>query len=517
MPILGDEAYVLSKKYIDKQIIEAGGHTHDNKTIVDKLNADDSILTYDGVIVGSSLKSTSASESAILGAELLDATGWTTDGWTGDFVTGFTHTTGNTSALRRSVVVSAGKKYLLTFSATPPQDSTTNITVALGGAEPTEIYKGSVTLYNFGIVAVDDGDLIITPYSTYTGIINNVSLKEVISTIDPCVVVSDSGGDNALEVRCNLSTNLNLFIGTDSGKNHVTSDHNVALGVKSLENTTSGFWNAAFGYMALNKNTVGSRNVAIGNVALQSNISGHRNIAVGNYALSYNTFGNDNIAIGADALFVNTTGLSNIGIGLSALSYNTTGNYNIGVGRNSLNANTSGVGNIGIGQLALGLNQIGNNNIAIGTDAVRKTNDSNNVGIGQASLYNTIGKSNTAVGDNAGHGSVGSVSYSYNTLIGCQSGANLAAGADTNTLIGYQAGDNITTGARNIIIGSVNADSATGNDQLNIGGLIKGNMAVGSKNVELLGGLKLSAIPTVDPHVAGQVWNNSNVLTVSAG
>ena len=40
---------------------------------------------------------------------------------------------------------------------------------------------------------------------------------------------------------------------------------------------------------------------------------------------------------------------------------------------------------------------------------------------------------------------------------------------------------------------------------------------VHNSGVELLSSLKVIALPTADPHVLNVVWNNSGVLTVSAG
>lgn len=53
-------------------------------------------------------------------------------------------------------------------------------------------------------------------------------------------------------------------------------------------------------------------------------------------------------------------------------------------------------------------------------------------------------------------------------------------------------------------------------------GAQSGNVAVpGNLDVKgtttLEGTLTTSGLPTADPHVAGQVWKNSGVLTVSAG
>jgi hypothetical protein len=51
---------------------------------------------------------------------------------------------------------------------------------------------------------------------------------------------------------------------------------------------------------------------------------------------------------------------------------------------------------------------------------------------------------------------------------------------NNNTALGFEAGDNITTGSSNIIIGRVDAPSATGSNQINIGNYI--HTEVGSTN-----------------------------------
>jgi len=62
-------------------------------------------LTTDGTNITSTIiqKSTAAYESATLGNELLTSSNWTSTGWTGDFTSGFTHTTGNTTALTNTL------------------------------------------------------------------------------------------------------------------------------------------------------------------------------------------------------------------------------------------------------------------------------------------------------------------------------------------------------------------------------------------------------------------------------
>ena len=73
-----------------------------------------------------------------------------------------------------------------------------------------------------------------------------------------------------------------------------------------------------------------------------------------------------------------------------------------------------------------------------------------------------------AVGNNAGNAVS---SGDFCTLIGGKAGDSLT-GIDSNynLLLGYEAGENLTTGAGNVMIGSVDAASATGDRQLMITG-----------------------------------------------
>ena len=80
------------------------------------------------------------------------------------------------------------------------------------------------------------------------------------------------------------------------------------------------------------------------------------------------------------------------------------------------------------------------------------SNGNNNTAIGNLALYtNTLGDNNTALGHDSGRLITGD-------------------DADYNLTLGSVAGDNITSGAGNVIIGSVDADSATGDRQLKIAG-----------------------------------------------
>lgn len=143
----------------------------------------------------------------------------------------------------------------------------------------------------------------------------------------------------------------------------------------------------------------------------------------------------NNLALGLNALFSNTTGSFNTAVGRTALLSNTTGANSVAVGSGALSANTTGASNTAVGQAALTFNTTGFSNVAVG----------------HQTLQGTLGSSNTAVGAGA--------------LVANTTGAN-------NVAIGAQADAARTAGDANIVIGfDIDADSPTGSNQINIGGV----------------------------------------------
>ena len=93
----------------------------------------------------------------------------------------------------------------------------------------------------------------------------------------------------------------------------------------------------------------------------------------------------------------------------------------------------------------------------------------NNTYIGQtAGYWNSAGSFNVALGADTLKGSSGS-SFSSNTAIGSRALYAITSGGQ-NIGLGRNSGDNITTGSGNVIIGNVDATSATGDRQLKIAG-----------------------------------------------
>ena len=157
--------------------------------------------------------------------------------------------------------------------------------------------------------------------------------------------------------------------------------------------------------------------------------------------------------------------LSNVGVGQSSLQSNTTGSSNVGVGQSSLQSNTTGV---------------------------------SNVGVGQSSLYSPNG-----------NGAFATTTASGQTALGFQTGQASTTQANYITAVGYQA----TVGAP----GGV----ALGADHTGTGATtsVQDQIALGTALHQVLmsGTVKMTGLPTADPHIVGELWANAGIVTVSAG
>lgn len=299
---------------------------------------------------------------------------------------------GQNTPIRKSLGFKTGTKmYLVSLRLTPTcqldgGNGTSDFTVSIGNSEPFVTYQGKADskLYQFGIQSVSDGDLVITPEPRYEGVISEISVKEIIGSINSKLEIRDAKGEFAFEARPGKASLKNLFIGKESGRYNINGFENAIFGDYSMMFNTSGYWNCASGYIALMKNTVGSRNVAFGYSALKDNEGGDRNVGLGSFALCRNTYGRSNIGIGVDALWMNTIGNNNIALGLSALGENITGNDNIGLGKGACSGNVLGNYNIALGRSALTYHT-GSDAIAIGAWVLFSNESNGNIAIGSYS------------------------------------------------------------------------------------------------------------------------------------
>ena len=342
-------------------------------------------------------QSTAAMESAPLSAELLTSSGWSSSDWTGDFVNGFTHTTGNTTPLTNTLAALNNTLYQITWVITNRTAGSVNIT--FGG-----VSTGAVTASgNIGNKTASTGTLSIAPTTDFNGTIV-ISIKRITGTYAPTYQILDSTGVSNIEIRSSLNTLNNTFIGKGAGIYNTTGSYNSAQGRNALQNNTTGYYNSAQGAYALFANTTGFQNSAQGVQALQYNTTGFQNSAQGAYALFANTTGFQNSAQGVQALQYNTTGFQNSAQGVQALQYNTTGSYNSAQGYAALLNNTTGYYNSAQGAYALFANTTGSQNSAQGAYALlANTTGFQNSAQGAYALFaNTTGFQNSAQGVSAG-------------------------------------------------------------------------------------------------------------------
>lgn len=444
--------------------------------------------------------------------ELVTATGWTTDGWTGDLENGFSHIVGQGSPLVFAMESTGTNLYRVefdvesTYGAGAPNASVA-FTVTLGNSERFITYKGGGSMhYSYAIRSVSDGDFKIIPCSiadpfvddtVFSGTVKNISIRKVMGSATSNIVFCDKNSNSSMEIYADLAENQNVFIGKNVGLNNFSGIENTAVGNNALKENGSGYWNVSVGANSLMNNTIGSRNVALGYNALRENTVGDRNYAIGSFALQRNTSGRWNIAIGADALWTIPDGIGNIAIGGASLAELTSGDGNVSLGYIS-GQYSKGENTVSIGRYAMGSAKEGGASVAIGNMALYKNEGSNNVAMGNVSLVkNTTGWNNTAVGAYSltsaettyetvaiGHYAGGAIKTGGGSVfLGASAGRN--ATGNGNTCVGYFAGSNITGGYANVMIGRyVNASSANAGYELNIANTLYGDILNGRVGVK---------------------------------
>jgi len=206
---------------------------------------------------------------------------------------------------------------------------------------------------------------------------------------------------------------------------------------------------------------------------------------------------------GSTAATFNADQSSTFNSTVTATSFVTTGNAvtiadnNITTGTSNADINITphGTGSVVISQISTDSvtgevipGKFGGTNFArsmiIGHSTTGTLNDAvNNTGVGEASLEDiTTGDDNTAVGRrslkdlNVGGANTALGAEALKTITGNSGNTGIGRSAlalttGTNNIgLGLGAGDNITSGSGNVIIGNVDADSATGDRQLKIVG-----------------------------------------------
>ncbi|HAT71636.1 MAG TPA: hypothetical protein DCS63_02340 [Elusimicrobia bacterium] len=228
----------------------------------------------------------------------------------------------------------------------------------------------------------------------------------------------------------------------------------------------------------------GGNSLGVGDGAGRAN-AGAYNSFIGSWAGYNNTTGQGNSFVGAFAGNSNTTGVKNSFMGHQSGSQNTTGEFNTFLGGGA------------------GLNNItGTNNTFVGYSA---------------GITNKSGSANAIFGAEAGNGTVDN-SFSSSTLVGYRTGYGLSTGSD-NIFLGFQAGYSVTTGTGNIVVGySQNTSAPAANNELNIGGVLYGNLAAGTIGVSTR--MPQAALDIVSTGTAtniyAQIWRNAAGAVVAS-
>lgn len=380
---------------------------------------------------------------------------------------------------------SAGTGFINMFQVNSQNQIQVGSSLDVGGSIYLPADAGQVT---FSDLPIDSSAASGTPES-YTMRVGSINALTVYGESD--------GSGGAQNVRVAIGSSINPQYPLD-----VTGDINTSTGYRV--GGTAGLSSlACSGGQFLQNATVTGGIVTAGNC--QSAATGLSGTGSNNYLAKFNSAGN----LQQSLIYDDGT---HIGIGTASPAYtldvagdvNTSGYYRqngtivinttTGGGNTffgpSGNTSTTGSNNAALGQDALSSNTTGNANMAIGNSSLQyNTTGTANAAFGGNSLVNNVtGGSNTAIGYNSGAGNNCSAgagcSVTGNSLLGYGTGYLLQTGGNYNTLLGYQAGGNITTGANNIIIGqNVNAASATGSNQLNIGNAITGDLTSGSITV----------------------------------
>lgn len=342
-----------------------------------------------------------------------------------------------------------------------------NITAAryqIAGSTVLAVLPGTASLG----VGIDAGRMNTGPYNSFLGYragYSNTTGSDNTFLGYLAGGENTTGWDNTFLGRgagyYNTTGNSNSFIGNNAGLSNTTGSYNSFLGDDAgLWNATGNF-NSIVGYRAGYSNTTGSFNSFLGSGAGGLNTSGGNNSFIGYNAGTNNTTGNYNSFLGSNAGRNNDTGNYNSFVGYAAGYHNTTGNYNAFVGYGAGDNNTSGTYNSFVGYGAGTYNTTGRYNSFLGDGAGN---------------YTETGSANAIFGGEAGFGAANN-SFSSSTIMGYQAGYGLTTGSD-NILLGFRAGYGITTGTGNIVIGYAKDTSApTANNELNIGGLIYGDLS----------------------------------------
>ncbi|OGR68953.1 MAG: hypothetical protein A2081_02870, partial [Elusimicrobia bacterium GWC2_61_19] len=311
---------------------------------------------------------------------------------------------------------------------------------ALGDNLGSHIATTTLNMATFNIVNVGaiTANAAITTYSSMT-VAGNLSVSTIVAAGNITAARYQINGSTVLAT---IPSGRSISVGMDAGRVNTAND------------------NVFIGYQAGNGNTTGTNHVYIGYQAGFSGAAATQNTFVGQQA-GMNNAASSNSFFGALAGRDNNTGTTNTFLGSGSGWKNTSGVNNVFTGSGSGSENLNGRDNVFTGVMAGGNNTSGNYNSIVGNYAAYATK---------------TGSNNAVFGYYAGNG-VSNNSYGNNSIFGYYAGSGLSTGSN-NILVGYQSGDALTTGAGNILIGyDQDASAPTASNELNIGGVLFGNLS----------------------------------------
>lgn len=289
--------------------------------------------------------------------------------------------------------------------------------------------------------------------------------------------------------------NLNVAIGSGSGRAMTSATNNILFGADSGKHITTGNDNIMIGRLSgLTNITTQSKNIFIGscsgiNASSSNNLlighdagkgcSGNETLAIGN-STAKNVNGGRNMFVGYQSGGASTTisGTDNILFGIHTGYYMSSGSRNtiFGTGDTSRSTGrnlTTGSDNTIMGFRAGGSIRSANENVFIGSNAGGLATSSKNISIGTEAGESGLGvvEGSDRVGGNINLGyqsGKAQTSAIYNINLGYQSGITNQEG-DYNVNIGYQSGYLGLTNDNNIHMGYQSGYSSLASDNIMVG------------------------------------------------
>lgn len=397
------------------------------------------------------------------------------------------------------------KQYAFSTSTLSASSPLTGSFVQVGSGGSLGIQAASAS--QNGYLSNLDFSLLHTATSTFTSPLiytagtNAVTCQVATGSVPGCLAAADFTTFNGKQAAGNYITAL-------TGDGTASGPGSAALTLATVNGNVGSFTNANV--------TVNAK----GLVTAVSNGSGGSGTVSTGAAGQFGYFSSAGTTIAGSyfgyASSTNSATLLGVGAGGQNSTTTNTSNSATAIGFNALNSLTTGTLNTAVGIFALAADNNFDSNTAVGASALKATNASNNTGVGKdALLANTSGSANTVVGQSAlslNTTGLNNVSIGYhagdsttgavtgNTFVGYQTGGQNASGLPQfSTDIGYEAGfnstgygnlfdgvlagQNLTTGNNNISIGPYTfLPSVTASNQLNIGNLIWGTLAVATSS-----------------------------------